>query len=250
MFGENSDRFSAITDQDNPEPSAATNSIVKIEVPEAAEKRDSAIPPTPQSEMADEGEKTKKASSVDDDIAIVDVSSAQFANKSPSMVKATKKPAALPQSSVQKRSLASYSVLKSGNETLFASSTSIAPETEHKRLPVSSFALPFNRSNFKTNNRRLRPSPSFTKPSFAQARHQAVDTEKILRNRYLRNRIREQETRLRMMQQRMRHERERHEAMMTLLHKKSAHYEQQINRLQDHFNDDSDFNDDWMLIDP
>ena len=105
------------------------------------------------------------------------------------------------------------------------------------------------RNGFKSQSSapRMRVSP-FARPNhFAQNRPQSVDTEKLLRIRYLRSRVREQELKLRMMQQKMRFERERHEAVMTLLHKQSAHYQNQVDRLQDQFNDDAEFCDDWLI---
>lgn len=81
----------------------------------------------------------------------------------------------------------------------------------------------------------------------AQGRQQPVDTEKLLRIRYIRSRIREQELRIRMIQQKMSFERERHEATMTLLHKQSALYQSQVDRVHDQFNDDTDFCDDWFM---
>ena len=222
-----------------------SNSLVKTEVPETEERKGEL---SANNELGKE-EQTTVWNSNEEDISIVEVSSGKLPIRPSSAIDDSERSG--PESSApvstltstKKRKFGAYSLVKSGNEAFLASSLRTVNAKKHL-LPLNSFY-----SNFKMSGHKQRPS-SFVKTSFHQPRPQAVDTEKILRIRFLRNRIREQETRLRMMQQRMRHERERHEAMMTLLHKKSSHYEQQINRLQDQFNDDSDLCDDWLLSDP
>ena len=250
VFGDKQDNFSAVEKAEDylTDSKVAPATSMVMEVVEKRENTDIGFV-VPQVQSMVQNQAKKSTSQSDDDVSIVETPSAnRMTGHSSTTIQSIQ--GRMERPAFKNVDKSATNVLNSSGFVPPSHTTTATSFSRKRSMLGNSRSLLKNNFRPVHNNQSPRNRTPYLKNNFhAQLRSQASDAEKLLRIRYLRNRIREQEMRLRMMQQKMRLERERHEAVMTLLRKKSAHYETQADRLQDQYNDDSELCDDWLLVD-